>query len=71
MKKLGIIGGLGPMATAYFFELVIQMTDVQVDQEHIEIWIHNCPSIPDRTSYILDFILCFVLVKNFVKWEQS
>ncbi len=54
MKKLGIIGGLGPMATAYFFELVIQMTDVQVDQEHIEIWIHNCPSIPDRTSYILD-----------------
>lgn len=54
MKKLGIIGGLGPMATAYFFELVVQMTDVQVDQEHIEMWIHNCPSIPDRTSYILN-----------------
>ena len=54
MKKLGIIGGLGPMATAYFFELVIQMTDAKTDQEHIEIWIHNTPSIPDRTSYILD-----------------
>lgn len=54
MKKLGVIGGLGPMATAYFFELVVQMTDAKVDQEHMEIWIHNCPSIPDRTSYILD-----------------
>lgn len=54
MKKLGIIGGLGPMATAYFFELVVQMTDAKTDQEHLEIWVHNCPSIPDRSSYILD-----------------
>ena len=54
MKKLGIIGGLGPMATAYFFEFVIQMTDAKTDQEHIEMWIHNAPFIPDRTSYILD-----------------
>lgn len=54
MKKLGVIGGLGPMATAYFFELVIRMTDAKTDQEHIEIWIHNCPSIPDRTAYLFD-----------------
>jgi len=54
MKKLGVIGGLGPMATAYFFELIIQMTDAKSDQEHIEIWIHNCPSIPDRTAYLFD-----------------
>lgn len=26
--RLGIIGGLGPMATAYFMELLINMTDV-------------------------------------------
>lgn len=54
MKKLGVIGGLGPMATAYFFELVIRMTDAKTDQEHIDIWIHNCPSIPDRTAYLFD-----------------
>lgn len=53
MKKLGIIGGLGPMATAYFFELIVEMTKAETDQEHIEILIHNCPSIPDRTEYIL------------------
>ena len=53
MKKLGIIGGLGPMATAYFFQLIIDMTEAQNDQEHIEILIHNRPQIPDRTKYIL------------------
>ena len=53
MKKLGVIGGLGPMATAFFMQMVIEMTDADKDQDHIEMLIHNCPSIPDRTSYIL------------------
>lgn len=53
MKKLGIIGGLGPMATAYFMQLVIEMTKAETDQQHIEMLVHNCPSIPDRTQYIL------------------
>ena len=53
MSRLGIIGGLGPMATAYFMQLVIQMTQADVDQDHIEMIVYNCPSIPDRTRYIL------------------
>jgi len=53
MKKLGILGGLGPMATAYFFRLIIEMTQAETDQEHIESVIYNCPSIPDRTQFIL------------------
>jgi aspartate racemase len=51
--RLGVIGGLGPIATAYFMELVIMMTDAHCDQEHLEMVIYNCPSIPDRTRYIL------------------
>ena len=51
--RLGVIGGLGPMATAYYLELVIRMTDVKRDQDHPEIVIANIPSIPDRTAYIL------------------
>ena len=54
MKKLGVIGGLGPMATALFMQMVTEMTEAEVDQEHIEMLIHSCPQIPDRTSYILD-----------------
>lgn len=53
MKKLGVIGGLGPMASAYYLERVTQMTDAQVDQEHIEVLLHSCPQIPDRTGFIL------------------
>lgn len=52
--KLGIIGGLGPLATAYYYELLTKMSDVQCDQDHLEIFIHSCPQIPDRTGYILD-----------------
>jgi aspartate racemase len=53
MKRLGVIGGLGPIATAYFYELMIKMTDAKVDQEHIEMLIYSKPTIPDRTEYIL------------------
>lgn len=53
MKKLGIIGGLGPMATAYFLQLITQMNDAAADQEHIEAIIYSSPQIPDRTRYIL------------------
>ena len=53
MKRLGIIGGLGPMATAYFLRLVVEMTDAKTDQEHIEVLLHSKPQIPDRTRYIL------------------
>ena len=53
MKKLGVIGGLGPIATEYFYDLVTRMTDAKTDQEHIEMIIYSKPSIPDRTDYIL------------------
>lgn len=41
------------MATAYFMQLVTQMTDARTDQEHIEMLVYSKPSIPDRTNYIL------------------
>ena len=34
-KELGVIGGMGPLATAYFMELVAKMTDARADNEHI------------------------------------
>lgn len=55
MKKqiLGVIGGLGPLATAHFMELVINMTHARTDQENVDMIVYNFPSIPDRTGYIL------------------
>ena len=53
MRTLGVIGGLGPMATAFFIQTVIEMTQADTDQEHIEMIVYHCPSVPDRTSYIV------------------
>ncbi|MCI9074078.1 MAG: amino acid racemase [Lachnospiraceae bacterium] len=53
MKILGVLGGLGPMASAYFLQLIVQMSEAAVDQEHIEVILHSMPRIPDRTRYIL------------------
>lgn len=53
-ETLGVIGGLGPIATAHFMELVINMTDARTDQQHLPMIVYNMPYIPDRTAYILD-----------------
>jgi len=52
-KTIGILGGMGPEATAYFFELLIKNTKAACDQEHIPILIWNNPQIPPRTDAIL------------------
>lgn len=51
--KLGVIGGLGPMATVYFYQLVTEMTAAEKDQDHIDVDIASRPGIPDRTAFIL------------------
>lgn len=52
-KVLGILGGLGPMASAYFYELVTAHTDAACDQDHIDMVISSKATTPDRTAYIL------------------
>lgn len=54
MKTLGIIGGLGPMASAYLVQLIIEMTDAKTDQEHLDVILFDRPQVPDRTAYLLD-----------------
>ncbi|MBO4289859.1 MAG: aspartate/glutamate racemase family protein [Lachnospiraceae bacterium] len=51
-KTLGVIGGLGPMATAYFLELVTKMTKAASDQEHLHVLIDSEPRTPDRTGFL-------------------
>lgn len=52
-KTIGILGGMGPEATAYFFELIIANTQVEKDQDHIPIIIYSNPKIPERTAALL------------------
>ena len=52
-KSIGIIGGMGSLATCDLFKKIIDMTDAKSDQEHIHICIDCNTNIPDRTKAIL------------------
>lgn len=52
-KILGVLGGLGPMATAYFYKSLIEHTKARCDQDHIDVIISGRASTPDRTKFIL------------------
>lgn len=53
MKKLGILGGMGPLATCDLFRKVVENTAAKCDNDHIHIIIDNNSAIPDRTAAIL------------------
>lgn len=50
---LGVLGGMGPLATADFLKKLVENTPALVDQDHIPVLVHGDCSIPDRTAGIL------------------
>jgi aspartate racemase len=52
-KTIGVLGGMGPEATAHFFSLIIRHTAAAKDQDHVPVLIYNLPQIPERTPAIL------------------
>lgn len=52
MGMLGIIGGMGPAATDLLYRRIIDRTDAECDQEHLDMIILNHASMPDRTAAI-------------------
>ncbi len=53
MKTIGIIGGMGPLATVDLYSRIVKRTKAQRDQEHIHVIIDSNTNIPDRTKAIL------------------
>lgn len=52
-KRLGVLGGMGPAATADFMMKVIRATPAASDQEHLPMVVANLPQVPDRTPSVL------------------
>ena len=50
---LGVLGGLGPMSTFYFCELLTAHTYALQDSDHVDMLISSRASTPDRTAFIL------------------
>lgn len=52
-KTIGILGGMGPLATADLYRKIVLLTEAASDWEHIRVYIDGNAQIPDRTAAIL------------------
>jgi aspartate racemase len=48
LRTLGVLGGMGPLATVDFLKKLIEETPARCDQEHIPVIAYAVPQIPDR-----------------------
>lgn len=51
---IGILGGMGPLATADFFRKLIDATPATGDADHVPVLIQSVPQIPSRPAAILE-----------------
>ena len=52
-KSIGILGGMGPLATADLLRKIVLVTRAEKDGDHVRVYIDDNPRIPDRTAAIL------------------
>lgn len=51
---VGILGGMGPAATAEFYAKLIRRTPALRDQDHLRVAVWADPTIPDRVAALID-----------------
>jgi aspartate racemase len=49
-KRLGVLGGMGPLASAHFMTRLTLLTPAERDQDHIPAVLWSDPRVPDRTG---------------------
>jgi aspartate racemase len=52
-KTLGVLGGMGPAATADFLKVLAEKVPASTDQEHPRMIVYENTITPDRTTYLL------------------
>ena len=52
-RTVGVLGGMGPAATADFFLKLVRFDPAKKDSEHLHVIIDCDPRIPDRTEAVL------------------
>jgi len=51
-KILGVLGGMGPLATVDFLQKLIEETPARRDQDHLPVITYSVPQIPERPPAI-------------------
>lgn len=53
MKTIGIIGGMGALASVDLYNKITKLSNAKCDQDHIHLIIDSNAKLPDRVSFIL------------------
>lgn len=53
-KTVGVIGGMGPEATAEFFRKLVAATPAKDDADHVHVLIDNNPRVPSRIKALIE-----------------
>ena len=48
-RMLGVLGGMGPLASAHFMVRLTQLTEAASEQDHVPAVLWSDPRVPDRT----------------------
>lgn len=49
-RLIGVLGGMGPLATVDFMQKMIEATPAAHDQDHVPLIVYSVPQIPDRVG---------------------
>lgn len=52
-RVVGVLGGMGPAASAHFCLRITQSTAALCDQDNLHVIVDSDPSVPDRTAFLL------------------
>ncbi len=52
-RTVGVLGGMGPLATADFYTKLVRLTPARHDRDHLHVLIDSDPQIPDRSEAVL------------------
>jgi aspartate racemase len=50
---LGVLGGMGPLATADFLRKLVKKTPADIDQKHVPVLLYGDCTTPDRTASVV------------------
>lgn len=53
-RLVGVLGGMGPAATADFYQKLIAATPAEIDQDHLRVVIWSDPTVPSRQDALLN-----------------
>ena len=54
LKRIGLLGGMGPEATAYFMRRVIALTAAEDDVDHVPFYVDMNPQVPSRLAALIE-----------------